>query len=96
VLDGSAGVLALDVVEYFELADLPVVEPVFCAMKGEGNVPPNYLVLVGANSGISSLEGLRGRPSSFTPTRAPTWDRFGSIPCSMTATSAVRNISLAL
>jgi phosphonate transport system substrate-binding protein len=61
VLDGSAGVLALDVVEYFELADLPVVEPVFCAMKGEGNVPPNYLVLVGANSGISSLEGLRGK-----------------------------------
>ena len=61
VLAGSAGVLALDVVEYFELADLTDVEPVFCAMKGEGTVPPRYLMLVGANSGISSLEGLRGK-----------------------------------
>jgi phosphonate transport system substrate-binding protein len=61
VLAGSAGVLALDVVEYFELADLTAIEPVFCAMKGEGSVPPHYLVLVGANSGISSLAGLRGK-----------------------------------
>jgi phosphonate transport system substrate-binding protein len=61
VLAGSVGVLALDAVEYFELADLTAVEPVFCAMKGEGSVPPRYLVLVGANSGISSLEGLRGK-----------------------------------
>jgi ABC-type phosphate/phosphonate transport system substrate-binding protein len=61
VLAGSAGVLALDVVEYFELADLPEVEPVFCAMKGGGSVPPRYLLLVGANSGISSLAGLRGK-----------------------------------
>jgi ABC-type phosphate/phosphonate transport system substrate-binding protein len=61
VLAGSAGVLALDVVEYFEVADLTDIDPVFCAMKGEGSVPPRYLVLVGANSGISSLEGLRGK-----------------------------------
>jgi ABC-type phosphate/phosphonate transport system substrate-binding protein len=61
VLDGSANVLALDVVEYFELADLTGIEPVFCAMRGEGSVPPRYLVLVGAESGISSLEGLRGK-----------------------------------
>jgi ABC-type phosphate/phosphonate transport system substrate-binding protein len=61
VLDGSANVLALDVVEYFELADLTAVEPVFCAMRGEGSVPPRYLVLVGAESGISSFEALRGK-----------------------------------
>jgi ABC-type phosphate/phosphonate transport system substrate-binding protein len=61
LLAGSAGVLGLDVVEYFELADLKTVEPVFCAMKGDGNVPPRYLVLVGAQSGVTSLEGLRGK-----------------------------------
>jgi phosphonate transport system substrate-binding protein len=61
VLAGSANVLALDVVEYFELEDLTGIEPVFCAMRGEGSVPPRYLVLVGAGSGISSLEGLRGK-----------------------------------
>jgi phosphonate transport system substrate-binding protein len=61
VLAGSAGVMALDVVEYFELEDLKAIEPVFCAMKGEGSVPPRYLLLVGANSGISSLEGLQAK-----------------------------------
>jgi len=61
VLAGSAGVLALDAVEYFELSDIPSVEPVFCAMKGDGNVPPSYQLLVGANSGINSLEDLRGK-----------------------------------
>jgi phosphonate transport system substrate-binding protein len=61
VLAGSAGVLAIDAVEYFELSDVTVIEPVFCAMKGDGNVPPSYMILVGANSGITSLEGLRGK-----------------------------------
>ncbi|MGD1158217.1 MAG: PhnD/SsuA/transferrin family substrate-binding protein [Terriglobia bacterium] len=61
VLAGSAGVLALDVVEYFELADLPGIEPALCAMRGEGSVPPRYLVLVGAESGIPSLQALRGK-----------------------------------
>jgi phosphonate transport system substrate-binding protein len=61
VLAGSAGVLAIDAVEYFELSDISTVEPVFCAMKGDGNVPPCYQLLVGANSGIASLEGLRGK-----------------------------------
>lgn len=60
VLAGSVGVLALDVVEYFQLADLAAVEPVFWAV-GEGSAPPRYLLLVGTESGISSLEALRGK-----------------------------------
>jgi len=60
VLAGSVGVLGLDVVEYFQLADLAEVEPVFWAL-GEGNAPPRWLLLVGSESGISSLEGLRAK-----------------------------------
>ena len=61
VLAGSAGVLVLEVVEYFQLADLTAVEPVLCALQGEGRVPPRYMLLVGAGSGISSLEALRSK-----------------------------------
>ena len=58
---GSAGVLALDALEYLKLADLTVIEPVFCARRGEEDIPPRYLVLVRGESGISSLEALRGK-----------------------------------
>ncbi|MGD1158219.1 MAG: PhnD/SsuA/transferrin family substrate-binding protein [Terriglobia bacterium] len=61
VLAGTAGLLALDAVEYLDLSDLTAVEPVFCALRGEGSVPTRYLVLVGAESGISSFESLRGK-----------------------------------
>jgi ABC-type phosphate/phosphonate transport system substrate-binding protein len=50
-------------VEYFQLADLAEVEPVFWAL-GEGNAPPRWLLLVGTASGISSLEALRGRTAT--------------------------------
>jgi len=58
---GLAGILALDVVEYLKLADLPAVEPIFCALRGQVDTPPRYLLLVRGESGISSLEALRGK-----------------------------------
>jgi ABC-type phosphate/phosphonate transport system substrate-binding protein len=61
VLAGRVGLLALDAVEYLKLADLTAIEPVFCALRGEGSVPARYLVLVGAESGILSIKDLRGK-----------------------------------
>lgn len=58
---GSAGILAVDVVEYFKLAELAAVEPVLSAMRGDGNTAPRYLLLVRGESGISSPEALRGK-----------------------------------
>ena len=65
VLAGSANVLALDVVEYFRLADVGEIEPVFWALRGDAIAPPRYVVLVGAQSGIASLESLRGKSVKF-------------------------------
>jgi len=61
VLAGSAGLLALDAVEYLKLADLPAVEPVFSALRGDRESQQRYLLLVRGESGISSLEALRGK-----------------------------------
>ena len=65
VLGGSANVLALDVVEYLRLADVGEIEPVFCALRGDATVPPRYIMLVGAQSGIVALEDLRGKSVKF-------------------------------
>jgi ABC-type phosphate/phosphonate transport system substrate-binding protein len=58
---GTAGLMAMDILEYLGLADLPAAVPVFQASRNERGDPQGYVLVVRASSGISTLEGLRGK-----------------------------------
>ncbi|MFN7994976.1 MAG: PhnD/SsuA/transferrin family substrate-binding protein [Bryobacteraceae bacterium] len=62
---GWYGTIAVDVMEYFKLADLGLIQPTFSALRGEGGNAPRYLLVVREDSGISSIEGLAGKTLSI-------------------------------
>ena len=61
VLAGSVTLLAVDVFEYIQLADIPVLEPIFCASRTQRGVPSRYVLVVRDEPETSSLENLRGK-----------------------------------
>jgi ABC-type phosphate/phosphonate transport system substrate-binding protein len=60
ILAGSVMLLGVDVFEYFQLAEIPAVEPVFYASRAENGGATRYVLVVRDEPGIS-LENLRGR-----------------------------------
>ena len=68
---GTVSLLALDPVEYLKLGETPSLDPVFSTSRTDVGVSPHYVALVRDESGISSLEGLRGRSAIvYAPTAA--------------------------
>lgn len=61
ILTRSVGLLAIDIFQYFQLSDLPAVEPIFTIVRGAASSGHRYLLVTGASTGLSTLASLRGK-----------------------------------
>lgn len=61
VQEGPVTLVALDPVEYLELADLGVLEPAFTGTTDKSDGTPQFLLVANQESGATAISGLRGK-----------------------------------
>jgi ABC-type phosphate/phosphonate transport system substrate-binding protein len=59
--EGPISLVLLDPVEYFELAGLGLLEPVFTGTRGKEDESLQFLLVANQEPGLSAISGLRGK-----------------------------------
>jgi len=59
--EGAMGLVLVDPMEYFELAGLGVLEPVFTATRGKGDESLQFLLVANREAGVTTISGIRGK-----------------------------------